>query len=66
MRYSETIKEILCNCIDSESKCKDNFRIPEIDFSRTRKLTFSDTFKIILPMGGNTLKKNYSSILIIH
>jgi hypothetical protein len=55
MYHSNQLRNILFQLIDEESKDPQNLRNPRIDFSRNRKLSFAETFKIILSMGGNTL-----------
>lgn len=55
---TQKTKKVLFHLISDMEKCSDLFvHRPGKDFSRDRKLCFSDTIKFLLTMAGNTVRK---------
>ncbi len=55
MSYSKFIKRTLLSCIDKLENQREFFSNPESNFTRSRKLSFSDTVKSILLFEGGSL-----------
>lgn len=56
--YPNTVKEKLMSLIDVMSASPEQYvKNPSRDFTRNRKLSFGDVIKLMISMGGNSLRK---------